>query len=596
MSKMVHQKINMQLLPMKGHFFLFSAGTAPIVPFITVYARQLGFSSVVVGTMYTILPVCGMLAKPLFGAAADHFRLQKFIFLLFQVVTLLAFFAIKFIPELPNQSFASLDCDSLTVIKACNNASINQCTLDRFQSEENDASVVFCQLECYAQNSSFVEELCFQWKIQQYCESGSSSVAESHLLHGSTNLNVPVRFKAEVPLKHTVQNEGCLYFRVNATYFDGTHAVPYCNKLTSVKCNIACYDETLNEVLKKPTGDDFSVSSFYQFWLFFLLLILSWVGMAVVTSVGDAICFGLLGDRPSDYGNQRLWGAVGWGIFSFASGALVDEFSVNKVNKDYSAMFYLMAIMIILDFVVSLKIKHTQTKLSNSIVRDVGGLICDVRICVFLLWCIAVGICTGLLWQFLFWHLEDLVEGCSAEKWIKTLEGLVSAVQCFGGEIPFFFLSGSLLQRIGHVNAMSLVLAAFGVRFMLYSYLTNPWWCLPIELLQGVTFGLFYSTMASYASIITPPGTDATIQGLVGAIFEGVGVSVGSLLGGVLFKYGGAFAFRVYGIGALILFVIHVVVQHFIPRKTQYSVQPKDLVLTAHYTTPADAVHMLEEQ
>jgi len=70
---------------------------------------------------------------------------------------------------------------------------------------------------------------------------------------------------------------------------------------------------------------------------------------------------------------------------------------------------------------------------------------------------------------------------------------------------------------------MSLVLFAFGVRFLIYSILENPWWCLPVELFQGFTFGLFYATMASYASIVAPPGTEATVQGSVGAVFEGIG-------------------------------------------------------------------------
>lgn len=37
-------------------------------------------------------------------------------------------------------------------------------------------------------------------------------------------------------------------------------------------------------------------------------------------------------------------------------------------------------------------------------------------------------------------------------------------------------------------------------------------YALPIELLNGVTFGVFYSTMASYASLIAPLGTEATLQ------------------------------------------------------------------------------------
>lgn len=49
---------------------------------------------------------------------------------------------------------------------------------------------------------------------------------------------------------------------------------------------------------------------------------------------------------------------------------------------------------------------------------------------------------------------------------------------------------------------------------------------------------------------------------MVGAVFEGVGVSLGSLLAGNLFfKIGGSKTFRWFGTGALILFVVHVVIQ-----------------------------------
>lgn len=46
-------------------------GTAPVVPFMPTLGKQLGFSSVVVGNIYTILPIVGMLVKPIFGAIAD---------------------------------------------------------------------------------------------------------------------------------------------------------------------------------------------------------------------------------------------------------------------------------------------------------------------------------------------------------------------------------------------------------------------------------------------------------------------------------------------------------------------------------------------
>lgn len=79
------------------------------------------------------------------------------------------------------------------------------------------------------------------------------------------------------------------------------------------------------------------------------------------------------------------------------------------------------------------------------------------------------------------------------------------------GTINYFFL-GWIIKNISHVHAMSLVLFALSARFILYSFLVNPWWVLPIELLQGLTFGLFYSIMASYASVVAPPGAEATVQ------------------------------------------------------------------------------------
>lgn len=147
--------------------------------------------------------------------------------------------------------------------------------------------------------------------------------------------------------------------------------------------------------------------------------------------------------------------------------------------------------------------------------RDIGVLFLSPAILIFFAWCIVIGLCTALVWNFLFWHLEELAdatENCAESDWMKTLQGLAMGIQCFGGELPFFFLSGWLLKRIGHIHAMSLVLLCFGIRFMLYSVLTNPWWVLPIELMQGVTFGIFYSTMTSYASLVAPSGTEATLQ------------------------------------------------------------------------------------
>ncbi len=48
--------------------------------------------------------------------------------------------------------------------------------------------------------------------------------------------------------------------------------------------------------------------------------------------------------------------------------------------------------------------------------------------------------------------------------------------------------------------------------------LTNPWHSLPIEVLNGVTFGIFYSTMVSYASMIAPQGNDYILMPILATV------------------------------------------------------------------------------
>lgn len=80
--------------------------------------------------------------------------------------------------------------------------------------------------------------------------------------------------------------------------------------------------------------------------------------------------------------------------------------------------------------------------MSVNILADVGSLLTSLPTFVFLIWTISVGLCTGLIWNFLFWHIED-ISGLNCEvEYVKTLQGLVSAIQTFGGEIPFMFVSG----------------------------------------------------------------------------------------------------------------------------------------------------------
>ncbi|KAH8300485.1 hypothetical protein KR018_008665 [Drosophila ironensis] len=575
--------IDKELLPMKAHYFLFNAGTAPVVPFMPTLAGQLGYSTTVVGTMYMILPIIGMLAKPLFGYIADRFHRHRFLFLSGQVLTGIAFFLIMFVPGLEKPlTKVEFHCHSgVSDLRVCSQYGESaEKNLEKYYGNRT----LGCELHCEAQPVLW-DIVCQDWLKNQTSDCAANRT--NPFLDFSTSIN----------MMDIVNQQSCLFFMIphdrgQVAGQNVTFSCPADKDYFKANCTMDCHEEYFREQLAEGAViNTRAAMGMPQFWFFFGLLIFSWIGMAVVVSIGDAICFGILGDRHHLYGKQRLCGSLGWGVFALLAGVIVDQMSHGEVNKNYTAVFWMALIIMGFDVFASSKLKHVQTHLSSNILKDVGQMFLSLRCVIFFLWCVAIGLGTALIWNFLFIYLEELAkayEGGASS--IKTLEGLVMGIQCFGGELPFFFLSGWILKRIGHINAMSLVLFGFGVRFILYSMLENPWYILPIELLNGVTFGIFYATMASYASIVAPPGTEATMQSLVGAIFEGVGVSMGSLIGGLLIDSVSArTTFEIFGIGAFIIFVVHVSVQMCLQRNGRNEENGKGRVSSASASASVSA-------
>jgi exosortase/archaeosortase len=65
----------------------------------------------------------------------------------------------------------------------------------------------------------------------------------------------------------------------------------------------------------------------------------------------------LSGSKPEDYGKQRVWGSIGWGIFSMLAGFLVDETSKGQTEKNYAVVFYMALVIIMIDLLVCTKLK-----------------------------------------------------------------------------------------------------------------------------------------------------------------------------------------------------------------------------------------------
>ncbi|CAN7945683.1 unnamed protein product, partial [Ixodes hexagonus] len=256
-----------------------------------------------------------------------------------------------------------------------------------------------------------------------------------------------------------------------------------------------------------------------DFWLYAVFLSLAAVaGTALVIS--DAAICEILGENSHIFGQQRLWGTLGFGVCSPIAGVFIDE--LNKATdgrSGYAPSFYvfgalLMADVILLFFMPPLR----MSKVSSDFFEDMTVVFSRLETTIFALWTCLLGALLGVTVSYNTWFLEDI----GASKLIIGLNGALLAVVI---ELPLFMVSGFILERIGYFPCYCLTFVALGVRYVGYSYLYKPWLSLLIEIIGGTAFPLAITSMTVFAKVTAPAGTAASVLCILNGTFDGIGKS-----------------------------------------------------------------------
>uniref|UniRef100_A0A6M2CYT8 Putative transporter n=1 Tax=Rhipicephalus microplus TaxID=6941 RepID=A0A6M2CYT8_RHIMP len=501
------QRLNGGLLLAKANFFFLYGASAIILPALSVYGNELGLNAASVGVVLTVVPFVVFLVRPLIAGVSD--RLQKIMPVLVCVIVFEAI-SLLFISSVPplrttGEQDAGL---SLQLNLTASNATGSLMGIDNkfCVAEHLKNSSVHCFLECPCQRGIHAD---------------GDNVSDSCRLQHSVGLQ-PV--SAELPSEfYLLDNES---EPLPSVSFNLDEAIVTCTANCSVDL-LPCLEKSADTAA--ASEDMHSL----QFWLFLLLTCLIRIAISSTFSLSDTACFQQLGDKPQDYGLQRLWGTVGWGITAPLSGLLIDYVNAQLGYKSFVPGFYMAVGLMAIQCVIGCSWRLGPSTHNKSILRNVGGLLRKPRHLCFLLDIFVVGSCSSIHWYYIYWYLQDLQAS-------KLLMGLTLATQSFLGDLPFMFLSGWLISKLQHINVVRLAFLGFFVKFLGYSFMHNPWWAIAIELLQGPTYGSFYVAMTSYARSISVPGTEATFLSIIQGVFDCLGIAAGSCLGGLGLSYFGA--------------------------------------------------------
>ena len=247
----------------------------------------------------------------------------------------------------------------------------------------------------------------------------------------------------------------------------------------------------------------------------------------------------MLGEHKNQYGRQRYWGAVGWGLAAPLVGWLVERNGMRWY-------FYGFLGLMLFALYTSTRMHVTRASIGARFWSGLRALVTSRTWLLFLVAVFLGGMSMAMISNFLFLYMDDLHAG-------EALMGLSLTVATLS-EIPVMFFSEPLIRRWGAKGLLNLALLAYVVRLLAYSFIRLPWLVLPIQLLHGPTFSALWVGGVSYADEISPPGMGTTAQGILAGAMMGLGGTLGALAGGLLYdEVGGAAMFRWTGAGLLLV-------------------------------------------
>lgn len=237
----------------------------------------------------------------------------------------------------------------------------------------------------------------------------------------------------------------------------------------------------------------------------------------IVPLVDNAV-LNLLGERRAQYGRVRVWGAVGWGTAAAVLGPVLQR-------EGLAWGFYAFWVGMAACFLVATGLPMAAaTTVRQTYRAGLDILVRQGRFLLLLFVSLIFGVTLGVLLSYQFLYLEEL----GATRSLMALTLTASTLS----EIPFWFLSAPLLARFGINKLIAFALAVTVVRQFAMALMGAPWLALPINLLHGPSFAVFWAAGVADADAAAPPGLGATAQGLFGAMVFGLGAALGGFIGG----------------------------------------------------------------
>nr|XP_020651996.1 major facilitator superfamily domain-containing protein 6-like [Pogona vitticeps] len=276
-------------------------------------------------------------------------------------------------------------------------------------------------------------------------------------------------------------------------------------------------------------------------------------------------------DAADKHGNLWIWNYLGTSVGACSIAIFVDQLNCFlSTNFPRSVVhFYGYASLITLTLLVSIFFPIHVSKKNEHINKTVKALSLigsDGRTILSAVTVFLTGAIGSTVQNFLFWQMQD--QGSN-----ELYMGLSVAIGLVV-EILLYFFKSKLLTALSGGGTVALSLSCLVAQLLYYSFLWDSWVVLPIQILCAFSNGALWWAVNMQADDIATPGTERSLHLVLKDLSYGCGASLGSFAGGfVVNSFGLAVLYRACSITLILWLILFLIVQSKLPRqkKINYS-------------------------
>ncbi|WP_018883427.1 MFS transporter [Paenibacillus massiliensis] len=273
------------------------------------------------------------------------------------------------------------------------------------------------------------------------------------------------------------------------------------------------------------------LSFFYSFQIFAVIVfayIISIIFSTTQSPIADSYAVSAARAAGTSYGTIRMLGSLGTALGGYAGGFYLSHFEITRLWLPFLLLSLAGAATV-------LSLSNNKREYAAAPVSLSEGLRELLGNRLFLLFLIACFFVNQTLTAYNSFFVLAFQEAGGSYSLVGTALLLASLTN-----VPSMLLAAKILKAWGHERTLLLAAFFYALRWAIQWLFPIPMVMVGIQVLHGLSFGLFYVAAVEYVAAAAGKRMQATGQSIFNMVFSGLGGIAGNLLNGFLFSSGGA--------------------------------------------------------